>query len=97
MLGRDQTTWVMLRNPAAPAERDALILDPKGEVIGRITLQYNENPLAVARDYYWTFEQGKQRMASTLVRYRIDANAKAAPPPRSATTSASSKPSRPPE
>ena len=97
MVGRDQTTWVLFRNPAAPTERNALILDPKGDVVGTAALQQNENPLAVGRDYYWSFEQGKARMGSTLIRFRVDPTAKAAPPPRSAPASASSKPSRPPE
>jgi hypothetical protein len=96
MVGRDQSTWVLLRNPAMPTERDALIIDAKGDVVGQVALQQNETPLAVARDYYWSFEPGKQR-ASTLVRFRVDPNAKAAPPPRTAPASASSKSSRPPE
>ena len=97
MVGRDQTTWVLFRNPAAPTERNALVLDPKGDVVGTAMLQQNENPLAVGRDYYWSFEAGKARMTSTLVRFRVDPTAKAAPPPRSAPASASSKLSRPPE
>jgi hypothetical protein len=96
MIGRDQSTWVLLRNPMVPTERRALILDPKGDVVGLVMLKHNENPLAVGRDYYWSFEQGKPRMPSTLVRFRVDPNAKAAPPPRSAPASASSKSSLPP-
>jgi hypothetical protein len=96
MVGRDQSTWVLLRNPMTPTERRALILDPKGDVVGEVTLKHNENPLAVGRDYYWSFEQSKPRAPATLVRFRVDPNAKAAPPPRSAPASGSSKPSRPP-
>jgi hypothetical protein len=103
MVGRDQSTWVLLRNPMVPTERRALILDPKGEVVGIVTLKHNENPLAVGRDYYWSFEQGKPNTPSTLVRFRVDATGKAntastaAPPPRTAPASTSPKRSKPPE
>lgn len=98
IVGRDQSTWIVLRNPQAPAERKAMIIDPKGEIVGIVTLQSTENPLAVGRDYYWAFEPGKERMRmmSTLVRYRVDPSATVAPPPRSAPASAASKPTRPP-
>jgi hypothetical protein len=96
VIGRDQSTWVLIRNPMVPTERHALILDPKGEVVGEVMLKHNENPLAVGRDYYWSFEAGKPRTPSSIVRYRVDPNAKVAPPPRSAPASGSSKSSRPP-
>lgn len=93
-IGRDYSIWVFVRNGVDAANgRSATILDARGEVVGQVPLLVNDVPLAVDRGGYWLLEPSKIRAPGTFVRYNLQTTS--APPPRSGSTSAASRSSRP--
>jgi hypothetical protein len=93
--GRDGSTAVLLRTANDTSRtREALVIDPRGAVVGTVRFTFDQSVAAVSRDHIWMVEIGKDRARAAIVRYRLDATA--APPARSAAASASSRPSRPP-
>lgn len=70
VLGRDQTTW--LEEYTIDGDRRWLVLDSRGEQVGRVTVPRNVQVLAASRESVWatdTDEDGLQH----IVRYRIAA------------------------
>jgi hypothetical protein len=95
LAGRDHSTWVTMRVPSDTAEeRIAMILDPRGEVVGTVTLPIDHTLVAADRDHLWALELGRIRAPVALVRFKVEATT--APPARSGRGAASSRPSPPP-
>ncbi|HEY9225582.1 MAG TPA: hypothetical protein VIP11_02970 [Gemmatimonadaceae bacterium] len=90
LVDRDYNTWVLQEKGN---ERFALLIDPRGDVSGIVTLPH-EAPVAADRLGLWVFEPAKLRVPGTYVRYKLGPTN--AQPPRSAPAAASSKQSRPP-
>jgi hypothetical protein len=94
--GRDQTTWLTMRPVADTAtERIAIGLDERGEIIGSVTLPPNQPLVGADRTHVWTVESGRMRIATAIVRYRVEATP--AQPPRSGRAASPPSTSRPPE
>jgi len=91
LAGRDHSTWVTMRLPSDTAkERIAMILDPRGDVVGTVTLPLDHTLVAADRDHLWALELGRIRAPIALVRFKVEATT--APPARSGRGAASSKP-----
>ena len=95
LVGRDHSTWLVMR-PAVDSlrERNALILDAGGDLVGIVTIPAGEAPIAVNRAHVWALAASTSRSPTALVRYTVAPTA--APPARSGRGSASSRPLRPP-
>ena len=71
--GRDYSTWVMFRALSdTSAERTGMILDPRGEVFGVVSLPPNHTILAGDGSHLWTLEIGRMRNVAALVRFRVE-------------------------
>ena len=70
-IGRDGTTWIVLRPPAGDtASQPLLILDPRGEPVGALSVRRNVAVLAADRDHAWTAERDGSGVVA-IVRYKV--------------------------
>jgi hypothetical protein len=93
--GHDGSTAVLMRTASDTSrQRIALVVDPRGDVVGSLVFTIDQAVADVTRDHVWMVEMGPSRTAASVVRYRISPTN--APPARSVPVSSSSRPSRPP-
>jgi hypothetical protein len=62
--GNDGSTWMRLRR--TPAGRPWLVLDPRGEIAGQVTLPLNVTPLVVEQGHAWVIEANSVGLESVL-------------------------------
>jgi hypothetical protein len=70
VLGRDQTTW--LEEYSTEGDRHWVVLDARGDPIGRVTVPRNVQVLAASREFVWatdTDDDGLQH----IVRFAVAA------------------------
>jgi hypothetical protein len=90
----DGSTWLVVRAPSdSSKEIRAMVIDPRGDLIGTVILPENERLGAATIDHIWTFEMGRLNTPTAVIRYAVRATG--APPTRSAKPSASPSPLRP--
>ena len=68
VIGRDGTTWVEMRETGAG--RPYLVLDPKGNAIGMVTLPMNATIRAASRTTVWATQRDADDVES-VVRFRV--------------------------
>jgi hypothetical protein len=92
VVGRDQSVWVVMQAASdSSPDRTAMILDPRGDVIGTVLLPSGQTLVGADRDHLWTIEFARNRTPVALVRYKVTATR-----PRSTPAVGISKGSRPP-
>ncbi len=85
--GYDQSTWVLTRSTVdSSTTREALIIDPRGEPIARVTVPVGFTPLHADRDHVW----GTDKVKHEIVRFKVSTTPEptVAPPPRTAKAAA---------
>jgi hypothetical protein len=97
LIGVDHSVWVAIRRPNSdPRQAEWMVLDEQGDVVGTALLQRSPKMTAVSVDHLWAVENDRVKQTTAIVRYRR-ADAKVVRPARSASSSGSSSPARPPE
>jgi hypothetical protein len=95
-IGVDHSVWVWVRSDK-PQTR-AMVIDPRGDVVGMATFPPNRRSSQVSVDHVWQIQRNQPRKGGpTLAVVRLKRlPATTAPRARTATASASPRPARPP-
>jgi hypothetical protein len=70
LVGDDGVVWIALHRTASDAPRPQMLIDARGNDIGRITLPANTTPLVVSATHMWGVERDSLDVPS-VVRFRV--------------------------